>query len=188
MSAGRTLVVGSYPPIPVPSAAATLEAVRRELDAGREVRVLSPRPSAAHYSIPILGPLAGRRLKRAKAVSECDRLVLCVEPVIPFDPPVRGVAARLSSAWVARQLAVAMRQFSHSVVVITTEEGLLPGAVSRLRDAATEVLEDKRPGAPPDGVTVRGPKEVTVSDRFRRIAGKAARRVLGQGLVDRLRR
>jgi len=175
-SAGPTLVAGSYPPIPVPSAQATLSAVRRELDAGREVKILSPRPSAAHYSIPITGLMAGRRLTRAKALSGCDRLVLCLEPGVPFAPPGRRDPAARAAA---RLLARAMRRFSHTTLIVTGDVGAPAKAMSLLQGAADEVLEDRRPGEPPDGVTVRGPKEVTQRDRARRLAGKAVRRVLG---------
>lgn len=188
MPPSLTLVVGSYPPIPVPSAAATLDAVRRELEGGREVKIVSPRPSAAHYSIPVTGLLAGRRLTRARVLSGCGRLVFCLEPGVPFDPPDRRTTvSRLADVPVAISLARAIRRFEHSTLIITGETGAGAKAVSLLRDAVDEVIEDCRPGAPPSGVTVRGPKEVTQLGRVRRLAGKAARRVLGAEGASRLR-
>jgi hypothetical protein len=182
------LVAGSYPPIPVPSSAATVDAVRRELDAGHQVRVLSPRPSAAHYSVPITGLVAGRRLGRVRALSGCDRLVFCVEPGIPFAPPQRrrplsGISAVLASALLAKE----MRRFDHTTLVVTGDADVPERAMSLLRQAADEVLEDRRGGDPPSGVTVRGPKEVSLRDRLRRLAGRATRRVLGARGAARLR-
>lgn len=175
----RVLVVGSYPPIPVPAAGATVDAVRRELDKGHEVRVLSPRPSAAHYSIPITGPLAARRLARAKALSGCERLVFCLEPGIPFAPPGRnGFARRLSSVATASLLSRVIRCFDHTTLVIAGEIGAPAKAISLMMDASSEVVEDRREGGPPPGVTVRGPKEVTQIDRGRRLAGKVKRRLV----------
>ena len=182
------LVAGSYPPIPVPSAAATVDAVRREVGAGHRVKVLSPRPSAAHYSIPLTGLLAGRRLARAKALSGCNRLVFCVEPGVPFSPPGRSnVIRRISAVVEATILARAMRHFEHTTLVMSGETGAPARALSLLRSAADEVIEDRRDGSAPRGVTVRGPKELTQSDRARRLAGKAARRVLGESVGSRVR-
>lgn len=184
----RVMVAGSYPPIPVPSAAATLDAVRREVAAGREVKVVSPRPSAAHYSVPITGLLAGRRLARVKALSGCERLVLCLEPGVPFAPPGRnGLLSRLSSVPAAALLARSMRKFKHITVVETGDTGAPAKALSLLRQAADEVIQDRRDGEPPGGVTARGPRETRQRDRARRLAGRAARRVLGAGAASRMR-
>ena len=46
----KSLVVGSYPPVPGPPAAATVAAVRRAWAAGREVVVVSPRPARRRWS------------------------------------------------------------------------------------------------------------------------------------------
>lgn len=185
----RVLVAGSYPPIPVPSVSATLDAVRRELDAGREVKVVSPRPSAAHLSIPITGLMAGRRLARAKDLAGCDRLIMCVEPGIPFQPPGRrGVAARVSALATALTLARAMRLFAHTTLIVTGETGAPQKAMSLLRRAADDFLEDHRCGSPPRGVTVRGPTEITLDYRLRKLARRAARRMLGTEGLARLRR
>ena len=182
------MVAGSYPPIPVPSAAATLDAVRREVAAGREVKVVSPRPSAAHYSVPLTGLLAGRRLARVKDVSGCERLVLCLEPGVPFAPPGRnGLLSRLSSVPAAAVLARSMRKFEHVTVVETGETGAPAKALSLLREAADEVIQDRRDGEPPGGVTARGPSETRQRDRARRLAGRAARRLFGAGFASRMR-
>ena len=181
----RVIVAGSYPPIPVPAAAATLDAVRREIAEGREVRVVSPRPSAAHYSIPIAGVFAGRRLRKVGELSTSSRLVLCLEPGLPFSPPGERMSG-LGSFVTAVSIARAMRHFEHSTVVVAGEPGASERAVALIRRAAQEVVSDVREGDPPAGVTARGPKEPLY--RVRRLAGRAARGLLGDNLARNVRK
>ena len=84
MTARRALVVGSYPPVPGAAAAATVAAVRRAWDAGVEVVVVSPRPSAAPFVVPVAGTALGRELAKLRVAHACNEVVLCVEPGWPF--------------------------------------------------------------------------------------------------------
>ncbi len=79
----RVLVVGSYPPIPLPAAAATMAAVQRAWADGDEVTVASPRLSAAHLAVPVVGLLAGRRLGNLHRHTGASRLVMVLEPGLP---------------------------------------------------------------------------------------------------------
>jgi hypothetical protein len=191
------LVVGSYPPIPVPGVAATLDAVRSVWEHGDEVHVVSPRPSAAHYASPIVGWLAGRRLRRLRQVTGATELVFCVEPGVPFDPlpevrprgerqgwgpaawlrsgPVGHARARLA----ARLLARSMRGFQHTTLVLTADAAGPPAAIATLRRAADTVVEDRRPGRAAPTVTVRGPRELTAVVRLRQVVNLVAYRLLG---------
>lgn len=184
----RVLVVGSYPPIPVPAVAATLNAVRRELTAGRSVRVVSPRPSAAHYAVPITGLLAARRLSRVRSLSGCNRLVLCLEPGVPFaaDRMPGGLRA-IRSVATAVLLVSAMRGFAHATVVVTTDQRMPARAMSWVLRAADEVIEDKQEGEPPPGVSTLGPNENRPGDRARRIAGRVVRKLVGEASATRIR-
>ena len=178
------LVAGSYPPIPVPAAERTSEAVREEWDRGNDVIVASPRPSAAHYAVPITGWLAGRRLRRLRRLTGATRLVLCVEPGLPFAVPLHGVSApgvsaRRRTALSAARLARAIREFDHNTLIITAEMTEISPAVATLRAAADVVIEDICTGVAPPGVTALGPTEVLLRDRARWLVGKAGRALLG---------
>lgn len=175
------MVAGSYPPIPVPSAGATLDAVRRGLSAGCDVKVLSPRPSAAHYCVPITGLMAGRRLNRARRYSGCERLVMVLEPGVPFTPPGgTSLASGIVSMFTAVGLSWAFKRFDHTTLLIAGETGAPSGALRVLRAAADEVVEDRRDSDPPPGVTVRGPVEFRQRDRARRVAGRVKRALLAR--------
>jgi hypothetical protein len=86
------LVVGSYPPVPGPAAAATVAAVRRAWASGHEVVVVSPRPSAAQLVMAAAGADVGRALSRLRPVvaagpGSCHggrQVVLCLEPGWPL--------------------------------------------------------------------------------------------------------
>jgi hypothetical protein len=171
-----TLVAGSYPPIPRPATGATVDAVKREWEQGHEVVVVSPRPSAAHFAVPLAGPLAGRRLDNVRRHSGATRLVFCAEPGLPFERAASGMAARWIQRWGATQLAQAMGRFDHAVLVVTDPD--LP--IAALRTGADEVVHDLRPGPAPAGVTVLGPGDVLWRDRAARRGGQLARAVLGE--------
>jgi len=110
----RTLVAGSYPPVPGPASAATLRAVRSELARGAEVEVISPRPSAAHYVESLRGPSAARAIRRRGRAIDADTVVLCVEPGIPFEPGTSERRVRIQTA----MLVAAMRRFRRVVVLV----------------------------------------------------------------------
>lgn len=117
----RTLVAGSYPPVPGPAAAATLQAVRDELASGVEVDVLSPRPGAAHHHADLRGWRGARALARQQRISGADTLVLCVEPGVPFSEGLPPWRVRVEAA-----LVVALtRRFRRLVILAPT--GLDPG-------------------------------------------------------------
>ena len=173
------MVAGSYPPIPVPAAEATVDAVRRALSEGHEVKVVSPRPSAAHYAGALVGFIAGRRLNGLRRVTRCDRLVFCLEPEVPFDPPGKTTVGSTRRAMItARLLARSFRRFDHTTLIIAGDSGAPAEAVRVLEEAADEVVEDRRTGTPPPGVTTRGPVEMRPRDLVRRFAGGAVRKVL----------
>ncbi len=172
-SSGQVLLVGSYPPIPVPGAAASTAEVRRAWNEGFEVTVVAPRLSASHLTVPVYGLLSGRRLANVGRVTGAARLVLVVEDGYPL--PRGPVPLQMASA---ELLVRAFRSFTH-VRVVQVEGTRLPAAVeARLRDSATEYVT--MPGGPSSpGVTPLGPLEVRSRDRAARIAGHAARRLLG---------
>ena len=160
------LVVGSYPPIPVAGAAATVREVRRLWDAGADVRVVAPRLSAAHVAIPVTGLLAARRLDYARRRFGARRIVLVVEPGYP-----------LVSRGTARSLARALRRFDHVRLVRTSDLPVDTKGWDRLTGVAHEVAVAE-PGASAAGVTPLGSPEVTMWVRVRaRLA--PLRRVLG---------
>lgn len=167
------LIVGSYPPIPVAGAAATLSEVRRAWAAGDEVTVVAPRLSAAHLTVPVHGLLAGRRLANVRRVTGTRRLVLVVEDGYPFPtgPPVLQLAT-----WAV--LAPALKGFRHVRVVRAGAASLAPAVWARLAAAADEI-DEAQPGRTDPGVTALGPAELTWSDRCGRAADRLVSRVLG---------
>ena len=107
----KSLVVGSYPPVPGAPAAATVAAVRRAWAAGREVVVVSPRPSAAPLVLRAAGPRGiAREVARLGRRHGCDGVVLCLEPGWPL---------RRRSESGARSLAAALSSFRYVEVVMT---------------------------------------------------------------------
>ena len=196
----RCLVVGSYPPVPGPAAAATVAAVRRAWGAGREVVVASPRPSAAPLVLRAAraGGIA-REVVRLGRGQRCELVVLCVEPQWP---PLGGGGRD------ARRLAGALSGFAASEVVVTGEVGtggagslwpLLAAAGSVV--AASEEAAARLQGAgatvvsvcdPYQGAGVRPPTfsagivrpveqgDLLLRARGRRLAGAMARRLLGR--------
>lgn len=111
MTPPRCLVVGSYPPVPGPAAAATVAAVRRAWAADREVVVVSPRPSAASGVLRAAGARGiAREVVRLGRRHACDGVVLCLEPGWPL---------RRRSGSGARSLAAALSSFGHAEVVVT---------------------------------------------------------------------
>jgi hypothetical protein len=129
MTARRTLVVGSYPPVPGAPAAATVAALRRAWDAGAEVVVVSPRPSAAPFVVPLSGTAFGRALAKLRLAHACNELVLCLEPGWPFAGSARP---RSPAARTARSLAQALSGFENAELVVTGEHGVSPQVLAAL--------------------------------------------------------
>lgn len=167
------LVVGSYPPIPVPGAPATVAEVRRAWAAGDEVTVVSPRLSAAHLAVPVFGELAGRRLRNVARHTGARRLVLVVEEGFPF--PSGPAPRQLVTALV---LLLAFKEFGHVRLVRAGSVSLPTPVWNRLAAAADEVAEAE-PGPAATGVTPLGPPEVARSELPAHLADRAARRLLG---------
>jgi hypothetical protein len=204
MTAGRTLVVGSYPPVPGEPAAATVAAVRRAWAAGRDVVVASPRPSAAPYVVALSGAAVGRELTKLRLTHACDQVVLCLEPGWPFARPTGGSTLRAAQA-LARGLSgprkaelvvtgeleipsAVLALLWPSVELVTASSGEL---AAHLRDAGAPQVRVVEPFAaagvrPPARQIVRGavgplePAELLVVARGRRFLGLAARKLLGK--------
>lgn len=176
------LVVGTYPPIPRPAAAASVAEVRRAWAEGLEVTVVSPRLSAAHLTVAIHGMLAGRRLENVRRLTGATRVVLVVEEGYPFS--ARSAVLERATAEV---LARALVRFDQVRVVRVGDLGVSAAAIGRLVAVATEVVD--APGGVADsevpgygvvpGVTVLGPPEARPSERPRQLVGAMARRLLG---------
>jgi hypothetical protein len=166
--AERVVVVGTYPPIPRPAAAATVAAVREAWAAGFEVTVVSPRVSAAHLAVPVAGPLAGRRLANVGRHTSARRLVLVIEPGMPV-PTGPGWLRWVTAAGLAR----ALRTFDH-VTVVRVGDLDLP---TELTAAADQVVDFPMAAPAPAGVTALGPPEVSPRERPRYLAGKVRRAV-----------
>lgn len=181
-AARRILVVGTYPPIPLPAAAATVAAVRRAWGDGDEVTVVSPRVSAAHLAVPVAGILSGRRLANLRRHTGATRVVLVVEPGLPVPATTDGgFSARVRQWETVRQLERAFRGFDH-VTVVRVGALDIPGLIeSRLLRAANEVIDHPADGPlPPLGVTALGPVEIPLRERPGRIATAVGRRLLGR--------
>jgi hypothetical protein len=186
--ADGVLVVGSYPPVGTPGAAATVAAVRRAIAGGDDPVVVSPRPSAAHYSVPVSGVFAGRRLDHMRRVTGAKRLILCAERDLPL-PTGFAIRAllRLVHRTTLREVRRAGRRFDHVTVIFGDDLGVAAHLVNELRAMADEVveLEEHPPGDP--GVTVLGPRERTPVEELTNLGRRVARRALGP-LYPKIRR
>ena len=197
MTTPRCLVVGSYPPVPGPAAAATVAAVRRAWADGLDVVVASPRPSAAPCVLRAAGGRgAGREIARLGRRHACERVVLCLEPGWPRS----GRAGRAIGP-----LAAALSSFRHAEVVVTGDIGVgrrlwapLWGAAEVVTAGSEEVGASLRAAgarhvnvcAPYEGARRRAPAPVAVSPlepgelllrvRGRRVLGALARKALGR--------
>ena len=126
MTARRVLVVGSYPPVPGAPAAATVAAVRRAWDGGAEVVVVSPRPSAAPFVVPLAGPALGRELAKLRLAHACNEVVLCLEPGWPFAGVEQGRMPPTPRERSPRLLAASSR----AEIVVTGELDVAPRSIS----------------------------------------------------------
>lgn len=171
--ADGTLIVGSYPPIPVAGAAATVGEVKRVWASGSEVIVVAPRLCASHMTVPVYGLLSGRRLANVGRVTGLDRLVLVLEDGYPL--PSRPGPLQVATA---AALTRALRRFGHVRLVQAGELRLAPGVAGRLRAAADEYVTVPA-GPSAIGVTPLGPTEVRPRERAGHLAGRVADRALG---------
>lgn len=179
MSDRRVLVVGSYPPIPLPAATATVEAVRNAWADGDEVTVASPRPSAAHLAVPIAGVRAGRRLASLRRDTSACRAVIVVEQGFPVPVTERGgLAVRLIQGQTVRGLVRAFAGFERVTLVLVGALGVPHRVEAGLKGAAHEVIEYPGGDRPP-GVTPLGPQETRLQERPQQLLGSIARRTLG---------
>ncbi len=138
----RTLVVGTYPPVPGVAAAATVAAVRRAWANEEDVRVASFRPSAAHLHAPVVGVLAGDRLRHMNnAGGGFNRLVLAFERGIPV-PVVTGrpTVADLRQRWTVSRLCAALNGFDHITLLVIGDLGVPPARLTRVWPRAEEVI------------------------------------------------
>jgi hypothetical protein len=97
----RCVVYGDYPPFPGAAAAETLSTVRTLLADGRDVEVVSPRPSAAHHHADIIRPAGAAAF--ARRIAGGPDVVACFDSTMLAAGGRRAVAARAV-------LAVALRR------------------------------------------------------------------------------
>jgi glycosyltransferase involved in cell wall biosynthesis len=181
---GRVMVVGSYPPSPLPGATVTLQQVREALSRGDEVVVVSPRRSAGHYTCRVAGWKAAARIEELRAQTGARRLVMCVEAGLPFPAGSARLPSSMLERWnraVARRLAATFPGFSEVTVVSATGVAVPAGCWAILAAAADRVVIVPGPAGalPPAPVSVFGPPEVLASQLPRKAVGRVARAVLG---------
>ena len=153
--------MGSYPPVPGAAAAATVAAVRRAWDAGVEVVVVSPRPSAAPFVVPVAGTALGRELAKLRLAHSCNEVVLCAEPGWPFAGHDRTGS---HGARTARALAQALSGFESAELVVTGEIGVAPEVLALLWPLVGPVIASSEEVA--SGLRAAGVPVVRVVDPF----------------------
>lgn len=132
MAVCDVVVIGSYPPLPGPATAATLAAVRRAFAEGKTVRVVSYRKGAADATVPVAGPLAGRRLEQVrKLFAGPPEVVLGLQRGVPFSDP--GPSQQIATAL---GLAIGMRRFRRATVLVGEDPEVLPVCFRILASAA----------------------------------------------------
>jgi len=97
----RVVVYGEYPPFTTPGAAATLATVRSLLADGREIEVVSPKPSAAHHHADVGNP---------KGAAKLARLVGGAELVARLDPGILGQSGGAGPAAARAAVGLAVRR------------------------------------------------------------------------------
>jgi len=175
------LVVGSYPPIPLSAAAATVAAVRRAWAEGDEVTVVSPRLSAADLAVPVVGILAGHRLTSLRRYTASTRLVVVMEPGVPV-PVVAGgrLTTRLLQCLTVGGMVWAFSRFQHVTLVRVGNLGMPARIEARLVGGADKTLHRVVPNPEAVDVTPLGPPEVLREERARQFTRLAADRLLGR--------
>lgn len=103
----RVVVFGEYPPFRTPAAEATLATVRALLEAGREIEVVSPRPSAAHHHADPGSPRGAIRLAR---------IVGGAEFVARLDPGILGESGGRGPAAARAATGLAVRRASSAII------------------------------------------------------------------------
>jgi hypothetical protein len=205
----EVLVVGSFPPVSGPAAAAALAAVRRAWAAGDEVVTASLRPAGADLVARVAGPAAGWHLERARrAAGELPRLVLGLEPgqLAPTGGVAVGVGRKVMGALATTAgvlgLARALSRFDQVTVVLAGPLGLptpllkvvwrnvgsvvVPrgsedlAASQRVPESLITWVEPYDVTPAVSGVTPVGPKEVLPRDLPVVLLGLAGRRLLGE--------
>ena len=144
----RTVIYGPYPPMPGPSATASLEHVRRLLASGNDVRVISPTPSAAHEHADLRWPKEAWRFAR-QASGAAELIVHLDADLISSTLHRQELPARLA-------FAAAVRSAGRSTVYLPRGHGRLSAGWARMVvDAADEVLTeaDEVPDEPVEEVT-----------------------------------
>jgi len=169
------LVVGSYPPVPAPGSAASIAAVRRAWAAGSEVTVVSPRPSAAHLTVPVVGILAGHRLTALRRLTGARALVLVAEPGLPV-----AAGPRVVQEVTVRGVLRALGGFERVTVVRVGSLDIPDRLEARLLTAAADVIDEPVPPGRDPRVTVVGPPEVSLWERPRWVAERLARAILAR--------
>jgi hypothetical protein len=108
--------------MPGPATAATLAAVRRAWAEGSTVKVVSFRTGAADLSVPVAGPLAGRRLEQVRRhFGGPSRLVLGLQLGVPFSDLRQAQQVATTAG-----LVVAMRRFKRVTLIVSEDPGLMP--------------------------------------------------------------
>ena len=146
-----------------------MAAVRRAWADGREVVVVSPRPSAAPLVMPVAGAAVGRAISRLRpgpgsSARSWAAITLCLEPGWPFGrgrrpdpgPPLRPADLKRT----ARSLAAALSRFDQAELAVTGHLGVprdvlapLWPAVQRVTASSEDVAAWLRAaGAPGVGV------------------------------------
>lgn len=110
LDAPRVVVYGEYPPFTTPIAAATLATVRNLLADGREIAVVSPRPSAAHHHADVGSPNGAARLAR---------LVGGAELIARFDPGILGASGGKRPAAARAALGLAVRRARRATIMLS---------------------------------------------------------------------
>jgi hypothetical protein len=184
----RVLVVGSYPPVATPGAAATLAAVRRAMAAGDDPVVASPRPSAALYDVPVSGVFAGRRLERLRQLTGARHLVFVAERDLPFptSTPVGSLLGAVQRVTL-ETLAKATRSFDTVTLVVADDLGVASSLLAGLRALTADVVDETEPCSGEPGITVLGPDGGTAGEQVITFGRKMTRRALGP-LAPKLRR
>jgi hypothetical protein len=195
----NAVVVGSYPPVPGPAAAATLAAVRAAWTAGDDVLVVSPRATAADRRAHLRGWWAAAALARLSRRRQ--HLVLVAEPGMPFGAEAdRRAAAALARVartgygsfdlWLVDPARLPVSPLARlwpaaDRVVVATETDR-DAAVSHLGVAVSRIAIDptarplpSRAELPAAGVTPFGPVDWTGREQPRRVASVVIRRILG---------
>ena len=166
----KLLVVGPYPPAPVPEAARTVGVVELLTSEGHEVEVLAPVAGAAHHDAHLGGILGVAALRRL--APSFDGIVVRLQPgVFLSELPGRG-------RWLleAGLLASALRAWSHVTLELDSLVWLpVGGRASRmLWSVADQVVVTKDAdgrslvadgGVPADRVEVRPPDRAVHATR-----------------------